>query len=270
MKSREVTLVESAVFNTMKEVLRIGKGYTNTFRDLNISFKVSDGRLFVSPFNTRVGNMKMNISGDQGMDQTINYAIKTEIPRSELGNAANSLIESLSAQASAFGVAIKPSEILKINVNVSGTFLKPVVKPFFGDNPSDSTSAMDIRETAREAVKEVAREKVEEVRENVKSEAEIQGDKLVQEAEGQAQQLRDEASKAAEKIRLEARAQADKLVKEAESKGPLARLGAQKAADGLIKEADRKADQLVKESDEKALKLVDEAKAKREVLLQKI
>jgi vacuolar-type H+-ATPase subunit H len=270
MKSSEVTLVESAVFNTMKEVLRVGKGYTNTFRDLNLSFKVSDGRLFVSPFNTRVGNIKMNISGDQGIDQTINYVVRTEIPRSELGNAANSLIESLSAQASALGVTIKPSEILKINVNVSGTFLKPVVKPFFGNNPPDSTSVPDIRETAREAVKEVVEEKVEEVRDNVKSEAEIQGDKLVQEAEDRGQQLRDEASKAAEKIRLEARAQADKLVKEAESKGPIAKLGAQKAADGIIKEADRKADQLVKEADEKALKLVDEAKAKREELLQKI
>ena len=270
MQSSEVTLVESAVFNTMKEVLKVGKGYTNTFRDLNISFKVSNGRLFVSPFNTRVGNIKMNISGDQGIDQTINYVIKTEIPRSELGNAANSLLESLSAQASAFGVTIKPSEILKVNVNVSGTFLKPVVKPFFGNTPSDSTSVMDIRETASEAVKETVEEKVEEARDKVKSEAEIQGGKLVQEAEDKAQQLRNEASKAAEKIRFEARAQADKLVREAESKGPLARLGAQKAADGIIKEADRKAEQLVKEADEKALRLVDEAKTKREELLQKI
>lgn len=270
MQSSEVTLVESAVFNTMKEVLKVGRGYTNTFRDLNISFNVKDGRLFVSPFNTRVGNIKMNISGDQGLDQTINYVIKTEIPRSELGNAANSLIESLSAQASAFGVTIKPSEIMKVNVNVSGTFLKPVVKPFFGSTPPDSTSVMNIRETAKEAVKETVVEKVEEVRDKVKSEAEIQGDKLVQEAEDRGQQLRDEASRTAEKIRLEARAQADKLVKEAESKGPIARLGAQKAADSVIKEADRKADQLVKEADEKALKLVDEAKAKREELLQKI
>lgn len=270
MQSSEVTLVESAVFNTMKEVLKVGRGYTNTFRDLNISFNVKDGRLFVSPFNTRVGNIKMNISGDQGLDQTINYVIKTEIPRSELGNAAKSLIESLSAQASAFGVTIKPSEIMKVNVNVSGTFLKPVVKPFFGSTPPDSTSVMNIRETAKEAVKETVVEKVEEVRDKVKSEAEIQGDKLVQEAEDRGQQLRDEASRTAEKIRLEARAQADKLVKEAESKGPIARLGAQKAADSVIKEADRKADQLVKEADEKALKLVDEAKAKREELLQKI
>ncbi len=41
----------------------------------------------------------MNISGDQGIDQTINYLVKTEIPRADLGGSVNSLIDNLSAQA---------------------------------------------------------------------------------------------------------------------------------------------------------------------------
>ena len=265
MQSSELTLVESAVFNTMKEVLKLGQGYTNTFKDLNLSFRIKEGRLFVNPFNTRVGNIKMNVSGDQGLDQTVNYVIRTEIPRSDLGNAANSLIESLSAQASAIGLTMKPSDVIKVNVNVTGTFLKPLVKPFFGESAPESLSA-GIRETARETVKE----KVDEAREKVKSEAEIQGDRLVQEAEEKGQKLRDEAASAAEKIRQEARAQADRLVREAESKGPVAKLAAQKAADSAVKEADRRADQLIREADEKAIKLVDEAKSKREELINKI
>ncbi len=182
LQSDEVTLVESVVFNTMKEVLKLGSNYSNTFRDLNISFKVNNGRIYVTPFNTKVGNIKMNISGDQGIDQTINYIIKTEIPRSDLGNSVNSLIDNLSAQASAFGIAIKPAEIMKINVKVTGTFLKPVVTPFFGNTPSDSTKG--IKETAKEAVREVVTEKAEEVREKVKSEAELQADKVVQRGRG--------------------------------------------------------------------------------------
>lgn len=269
MNSSEITLVESAVFNTMKEVLKIGKGYTNTFRDVNLSFRVKDGRLFVNPFNTRVGNIRMNISGDQGLDQTVNYVIRTEIPRADLGSAANSLIESLSSQASAFGVSLKPSDVLKVNLNVTGTFLKPLVKPFFGESAPDSTS-INIREKAREAVRETVGEKVEETRERVKGEAEIQGDRLVQEAEEKGQKLREEAATAAEKLRQEARARADRLVREAESKGPVAKLAAQKAADSAVREADRRAEQLTKEADEKALKLAEEAKAKREELIDKI
>ena len=268
IQSEEVTLVESAVFNTMKEVLKLGSNYSNTFRDLNISFKVNNGRIYVSPFNTKVGNIKMNISGDQGIDQTINYTIKTEIPRSDLGNSVNSLIDNLSAQASAFGIAIKPAEIMKINVKVTGTFLKPVVTPFFGNAPSDSSR--NIKETAKEAVREVVAEKAVEVMEKVKSEAEIQADRVVSEAEEKAQQLRDEAAKAAEKIRQEAGSRAQNLVKEAEAQGPVAKLGAQKAAESIKKEADKKAIQLVQEADGKANKLVEEAKAKRQELINKI
>lgn len=269
MRSSEVTLLESAVFNSMKEVLKIGKNYTNTFKDLNLSFRVKEGRLFVSPFNTRVGNIKMNISGDQGIDQTVNWVIRTEIPRADLGNAANSLIESLSSQASAFGVKISPADVIKVNLNVTGTFLKPLVKPFFGESGTESKSA-DIKEKAVETVKETVEEKVDDAREKVKSEAEIQGDRLVQEAEEQGRKLRDEAAAAAEKIRQEARTRAEKLVREAESKGPVAKLAAQKASDSAVREADRRAEQLTREADEKALKLVEEAKAKRKELINKI
>ena len=85
----------------MKESLKLGDKYSNTFKDINVSFKINNGRIFVSPFNTKVGNIKMNISGDQGIDQTINYIVKTEIPRTDLGNSVNSLIDNLSAQAAA-------------------------------------------------------------------------------------------------------------------------------------------------------------------------
>ena len=81
----------------------------------------------------------MNISGDQGIDQTINYVVKTEIPRSDLGNQSIHLLIIFRLRLLHLELAIKPSEILKVNVNVSGTFLKPVVTPFFGNNPPDST-----------------------------------------------------------------------------------------------------------------------------------
>ena len=268
LQSDEVTLVESAVYKLMKESLKLSDKYTNTFKDLNISFKINDGRILVSPFNTKVGNIKMNISGDQGIDQTINYVIKTEIPRSELGNSVNSLIDNLSASAAAFGLAFKPADIIKVNVKVTGTFLKPVVTPFFGSAPPDSTAG--IRETAKEAIKETVGEEIDQAREKVKSEAEIQADKLISEAEEQGRKLRAEASAAADRIRREADAQAQKIVKEAESKGPLAKMAAQRGADTVNKEADKKANQLVQEADDQANKLLDEAKLKREELLNKM
>jgi hypothetical protein len=137
IKSDEITLLESKSFDRMKELLKLGDKYSNTFKDINVSFKIADGRVYVSPFDVHTGNLKMNISGDQGLDQTLNYLVKTELPRSDLGSSVNSLIDNLSAQASAFGIKIKPPDVLKVNVKVTGTFSKPVVAPFFGSTSGE-------------------------------------------------------------------------------------------------------------------------------------
>lgn len=268
LQSESVTIVESASYNQMKELLKLGNSFTNTFKDINVNFKISNGRIFVSPFDAKAGSLKMNISGDQGIDQTLNYVVKAEMPRSGLGGSVNALIDNLSAQAASFGIAFKPSDVIKVNVKISGTFTKPVIAPFFGNTPPEGapTAATGVKET----VKQVVDNSVDEAKLKARKEAEVQGNLLIEEAEEKGRQLREEAAKAAEKIRSEADNQGQKLVKEAETKGALAKVAAQKAADSARKEAGRRADQLVKEADEKALKLVEEAKAKKEELINKI
>lgn len=268
IKSDEITLLESRTFDKMKEILKLSDKYTNTFKDVNISFKISDGRVFVKPFDIKTGNLKMNIGGDQGLDQTLNYIVKTELPRSELGSSVNSFIDNLSAQASAFGIKYKPADVLKVNVKVTGTFSKPVVAPFFGSTTGESTGG--VKAAAQEAVKQTIDNTVEQAKEKARAEAEIQGAKLVQEAEEKGQQIRDEAAKAAEKIRTESDIQAQKLIDDSSTKGQIAKMAAQKGAESLKKNADKKATQLVQEADVQANKLVEEAKAKKEEMVNKI
>ncbi len=266
--SDEVTLLESSVYDAMKQVLKLNDKFTNKFRDLNISFKVDQGRLYVNPFDVKVGNVKMNVGGDQGLDQTLNYVIKTQIPRSELGTSANSLIESLSSQASAFGLAFSPSEILTVNLRVGGTFGKPSVTPFFGD--SQGSPAGNVVQTVTESAREAVSEGIEDAREKASQEAGEQAARLVKEAEERGALLKEEAARAAEKIRQEADEQALRLIKEAESRGTIAQLAARKSADALRKEADRRAEQLISEADLKADQLVEEAQLKSRELIDKI
>jgi vacuolar-type H+-ATPase subunit H len=251
----------------MKEVLKLGN-VSNTFKDINISFRIADGRVFVSPFDVKTGNIKMNIGGDQGLDQTLNYIVKTEIPRSDLGSSVNSLIDNLSATAASFGIKYKPADILKVNVSVKGTFSKPVVAPFFGNNTGENTGGA--KAAVQETVKQTIDNTVDQAKEKARAEAEAQGDKLVKEAEERGQQLRDEAAKAAENIRKEADSQAQKLIDDSATKNQFQKLAAQKGADSIRKNADKKATQLVQEADIQANKLVEEAKAKKAELINKI
>jgi hypothetical protein len=268
IKSNEITLLKSATFDKMKEVLKLGDKYSNTFKDINISFKIADVRVYVSPFDVKTGNLKMNIGGDQGLDQTLNYIVKTEIPRSDLGSSINSFIDNLSAQASAFGIKYKLSDVLKVNVKVTGTFSKPVVAPFFGNSTGGSTGGVNT--PAKETVKQTIDNSVDKSKEKARAEAEMQGAKLVKDAEDNGQQLRDEAAKKAEQIRQEAEVQAQKMIDGAATKGPIAKMAAQKGADGIRKTADKSADQVVQTANVQANKLVEEAKAKSDDLIKKI
>lgn len=268
LQSDEVTILTSAAFDQIKNLLKLGDNFTNVFKDLNISFNLKEGRVYVSPFDTKVGNIKMNISGDQGLDQTMNYIIKTEIPRSELGGSVNTLVNSLSSQAASFGIAFKPADILKINVKVAGVFGKPVVTPLFGSTSGEAVSgvAAPVKEVAKQAVDNA----IDSGKDKLRKEAEAKGDELIRQAEQQGNRLREEAARGAETIRKEADARAQKLIDDASSKGTVAKLAAQKAADTLRNEAEKRASQLEQEADAKADQLLKEAKAKKEDLLNKI
>jgi hypothetical protein len=270
LQSDQLQLVESASFDKIKEVLKLGDKYSNTFKDIKINFRIKDGRVFVSPFDVKLSNIKMNIGGDQGLDQTLNYLIKTEIPRSDLGNSVNSLIDGLSAQAAAFGINYKPADIIKVNVRVKGTFAKPEVTPDFGSGGGSSSGSGTVKETIKETVKQTIDNTVDKTKDKLREEAAAQGDKLIKEAEERGQQLRDEADRSSQKLRQEADSSASRLIKAAEPKGMLAKVAAQKGADALKKSADKTGTQLILEADNQAKKLVEEAKATKEDMIKKI
>lgn len=270
LSSSELQLVDIPTFSKMKDVLKLKNDYTNTFKDLKASFRIKDGRVFLTPFDTKLGNVKLNISGDQGFDQSLNYFIKTEIPRAELGTAANELIEDISAKAAGLGVPFTPSDIIKVNLKVGGRALKPEVTPDFGGTGSSISSGLsEMKEQLKTEVKEAVTAKVDEAKEKARAEAEAQADRIISEAGEKARIIKEEAAAAAEKIRQEADIQAQKIIMEAEGKNAIVRAAAEKSAQALKNEAAKKASQLEKEADEKARKLVDEAVLKKEELLKK-
>jgi hypothetical protein len=256
MRSESVQILESKTFDMMKNVLKLDQKYTSIVKDITATFAINDGRLFVRPFDTKLGNIKMNISGDQGLDQTLNFVVRTEIPRSELGDAAGALMGALAAQAATIGMSLTPPEIIKVNLKIGGTFLKPVITPSFAG--SEGVSPVT---TVTQAVKE-------EVTEKVNEEARAQADKILKEAEEQAKVLREEAASSAKAIRTEADLQGKKLIKDAEPKGTIAVAVAKKGAEILNKEADKRAAQLEAEANARADKLLADARAKADELLK--
>lgn len=256
LSSESVQILESKSFDRMKSLLKINPAYTNMLKDLRATFIINDGRLYVKPFDTKLGNIKLNVSGDQGLDRTVNYLIRAEIPRAELGEAANSLMSTFSSQAAALGFGAAPPEVIKVNLAVGGTVRDPLITPSFAGGSVSSMAA-----SAADTVKQQVVEKVNDA-------ARQQADKILKEAEDKAKLLRDEAASSAGVIRSEADLRGKKLVKDAEAQGPLAVVAAKRAAEVLNREAEKRASQLVTEANKRADQILAEAKARADELLK--
>lgn len=55
-------------------------------KDLNIDFEIKDGRVTTKPFDLKLGDYNMNLSGSTGLDQTIDYTGKITMPADGLAS----------------------------------------------------------------------------------------------------------------------------------------------------------------------------------------
>ncbi len=258
--SGSIGLIKSNTFAKVGDALKT-KAFDNmTLQNLDIGFEIRNGRIYVDPFETHMGNTNFVIAGDQGIDQSMNYNINMNVPRSLLGSGANESINKLYANAALKGLNISPSETLNMNVNVGGTFTEPKISIDLKDNVKQSAQAI------KEEIKEKAQEEIDKKKEEAKAVVSEQAEKIIAEAEKQAEQIRQEAARLADITRKEANANADKLVNEATN--PIAKRAAEIAAKKLRQEGEDKAQKIVREADEKSNKIIEEAKERAAKLTQ--
>ncbi len=255
----EIVIANSPTFEKIASTLKNDKFKNVKIQDVNASFEIKNGRVYVKPFDTKLGPAKANIGGDQGIDQTMNYFMNLSIPRAEFGSAANDVLDGLAKQASSKGFDIKQSDEVNVQLNITGTFTDPKI----GMNIKESMAKA--KTEIKEAVQEKVKEEVQKVKEDVKEKANAEIDKIMKDAEEQATNVRSAAKDAGEKLIGEANLQGKNLVKEAGS-NPLKKVAAEKTAAGLTKKTQQNAATLNKEADAKAKAILDTAQKKADAL----
>ncbi len=198
------------VLNKIGDKFKIKSLKAIELRDIWTLVEVKNGRIFVDPFEVKQGDIKMNISGSHGLDQTQDYNISMEIPRSKLG-AAGDFMDGLLAQSPIPGFNALPATV-PVNVKVKGTVAKPKLSFAIG-NVGGGTSAKDLAKAELDKQKAAAKAELDKQKAAAEAKARAEADKLKKEAEAKA------------------KAEADKLKKEAEAK---AKEEAKKALKGLF------------------------------------
>ena len=155
-----------------------------------IRFAIREGRITTEPFDLKIGDVGVNLSGSTGLDQTIDYQAKVAIPGG--------------------GV------LQTVGVNSGGTFTSPKI-------------TLGVKEAVEEAVTNVVNEQLQKLTgseslseeiakqaDNIRAEARNAGQKLVEAAQTQRDKLVEEAAKKGALAKIAAQTAGEKLVEEAE------------------------------------------------------
>jgi F0F1-type ATP synthase membrane subunit b/b' len=244
LKTNKVSVGGFPPFMKLGEALKIEQLKNMEINNVNARYFIKDGRLNIEPFDTRIADVNTNISGSTGLDQTIDYKWKMEIPRSMFGSAANSALTGILNQANAkAGTNVKMGEKINVVALIGGSVTKPTIKT-------------SMKEEAASAVATVTTQAVNTAIDKANEEAQ----KILEDAKKQVEKIKAETQVRADRTKEEGYKQADQLVEQANN--PLAKVAAKKGAEIARKKTDEKVQKLLAESDARCNKILEDAKAR--------
>lgn len=230
---RDFPVLEKAVDVTKLQFLN-----DPTLQPLKTAFRIENGRLFVQPFDVKLGGVTMRVAGSNGLDQSLDYTLDLRVPRSLIGSGANQALAGVMQRAERAGFDVNAAAEIPLAIQLGGTVTNPTVKADVG------SAATSVATGAKEAATK---------------KASAEATRLIQEAEQRAASIRQEARALAEKVKQEGYQRADSLTAKA-GNNPLLQAGAKVAADKLRKETDERAADIIRKADQRADSLVAAAR----------
>lgn len=191
IRSANIRIQHIEAFDALAKVLGNDALRTIEAKDVSIRFTIRDGRITTQPFDLRMGDIAVRMSGTTGLDQSIDYTARISLPANATGGM-----------------------LTAVNVGIGGTFSSPKI-------------TLGLKEAAHEAVNNLVNEQLQKITgsdnlgeelqkqaERLRKEAQNAGERLIEAAKTQRQKLIDGAKNPLG--RLAAEKAGDKLVEAAE------------------------------------------------------
>lgn len=185
LQSKNIEIQNLEVFDLLANLLKNDKLRKVEAKDINIRFAITDGRVQTSPFDLKIGNTKLTLSGSTGLDQTIDYTALIDLSKEKVISDYVGIVEA----------------------RIGGTFAKPTI-----DIDTESLVKQAVTNKVVEAI--AGKGSTEEQVANIRQKAEEAGRLLVETAEREGEKLVEKASNPLAKIA--AKAAKTKMVEEAQ------------------------------------------------------
>jgi hypothetical protein len=147
----QASLKESQLVSGITSLTKLDNTNEVKLKDVLMSAHIKEGRLHVKPFNVKFGDYSTAVSGSTGIDGSINYNLKMDVPAGKLGTQFNSFITQYS------GGKQDPNAMIPVNIDLGGTFLSPQPKL------NMTEQKQQVEEAVTTAVKQEAEKKATEL-----------------------------------------------------------------------------------------------------------
>ena len=142
IKIVQAALTQSKLVSGIASLTKLDNTEEVTLKDVIMSATIKEGRLSVKPFDVKFGDYASNISGSTGLDGSISYAIKMNVPAGKLGSQFQGYINQYSG-------AKNPTSEIPITIALGGTY----------KDPKTTLLTQEQTEQVKEAITNVAEEK---------------------------------------------------------------------------------------------------------------
>lgn len=200
LKTKNVEVRDYKPLKKVAEAIKYNQLNPLAINDVDISFEIVEGKIYVEPFTNKIGKSTVTIAGSNSFDQTIDYVFSFAIPREEFGGSANAALDGLLSQASNKGIDLNVANTINIDVRLTGPASDPKISTDFKKAKSDATNA--IKDKAKEEFEKKKKELEEQAKkelEKKKKEAEAEAKKLLEEQKKKAQEELEKKKKEAKR-----------------------------------------------------------------------
>jgi hypothetical protein len=224
LTTQSIGIANVPILNALALSLKRNEISNTTLKNLALIFEIKDGKVNTKPFNLNIGDIKLNLGGSTGLDQTIAYSGVVQLPdKFHLGQFST------------------------YNIKIGGTFTKPKIKLDLAGTVNSLLNNSKIN-----VINQVNDAKTKAV-----DAARIQRDNAVKAAQAEADRIRSDAKALTDKLISEAKAKGDDLISKASN--PITKKIAQIAAQKLMDEAQKKANDINAKAETQAQQVIQKA-----------
>ncbi|MFD1002441.1 AsmA-like C-terminal region-containing protein [Ohtaekwangia kribbensis] len=122
IKIAQAALKDSKLISGITSLTKLSDANEVTMKDVLMSAAIKDGRLSVKPFDVKFGNYKTTVTGSTGIDQSIDYTLKMDVPAGKLGTQLNGFL------AEKTGSKTDPNGNVPVTIGLGGSVTNPSPK----------------------------------------------------------------------------------------------------------------------------------------------